>query len=991
MDFLNAIYFLRRIRSHNLEEGKLQIPKKFVRKYGKGLLNPLVLQLPNGSKWVVHWEKCKNQTFLEKGWRKFAVECSLAPGHRLLFRYEKGSIFHVLIFDRTSLQIKYPEKKKPEKAKSSTRKKRAGKRAGNGKGNFPLEKFPKYGGRRKGKVSNTKKSSDLEKASQFRSENPRFSVVMQPSYVNRYILNLPSNFSKQHMGAKNGCASLMVSGESRTWTIKYHFNLATKQSILTTGWKAFARDNKLKVGDICVFELINRIDMSFVVTISHTREGSICPQSQAKSAAPSEIDRGRLRKRKSDAEGRSSACDADFLQERAIKHGKFEPLDNRQPMPASYSNEALNSSCNLNPLLKIVIRPSYVGKTAYLNFPSNFSSQHMGEKGFISLRLSDDLRTWTIKYCSNVATKQSMLTSGWRSFASDNKLKVGDVCVFELINSIEILFNVSISRAGEELNCPQPQAKSAAPSEIDRGRLRKRKSDAEGRSSACDADFLQERGIKNRKFEPLDNRQPMPASYSNEALNSSCNLNPLLKIVIRPSYVGKTAYLNFPSNFSSQHMGEKGFISLRLSDDLRTWTIKYCSNLATKQSMLTSGWRSFASDNKLKVGDVCVFELINSIEMLFNVSISRAGEELNCPQPQAERSDPPEADQGQLRKRNTIKQRSSGLNADMEERNTGRGMKFQKLGDVESRQATPANYTNKALRSSCNVTSEIPSFTVAMRPAYISGRAHLYIPFDFAERYLRLEKDNGDAILQLPNGKVWSVQYKCRRGKIVEFISGWKNFMVDNKLEVGDACIFYLIDEIKITLQVILLRGNASSASFPSPESARCSSADEVFNQKSTEAVINKGSSSNHVPDGSSSHCCSNPSQDQRGGLAINPSSTLSNSKVHKIFEAAGKSIPKNPFFTFNIRTATMMHNIPNGFILSYLKDKANVSLRAGNKTWPVKLIYYPKHLYGRFSAGWPAFVRECKLQIGDVCIFELINKDDAVLEVSILKTSTSY
>jgi hypothetical protein len=43
---------------------------------------------------------------------------------------------------------------------------------------------------------------------------------------------------------------------------------------------------------------------------------------------------------------------------------------------------------------------------------------------------------------------------GWKAFVQDNNLKVGDVCVLELINNIEVAFKVAIFRDAKDRNCP---------------------------------------------------------------------------------------------------------------------------------------------------------------------------------------------------------------------------------------------------------------------------------------------------------------------------------------------------------------------------------------------------------------------------------------------------------------------------------------------------------------------------------------------------------
>ena len=47
--------------------------------------------------------------------------------------------------------------------------------------------------------------------------------------------------------------------------------------------------------------------------------------------------------------------------------------------------------------------------------------------------------------------------------------------------------------------------------------------------------------------------------------------------------------------------------------------MKYSGHLALKR--INSGWREFALDNHLKVGDGCVYELMDSEKLKFRVQI----------------------------------------------------------------------------------------------------------------------------------------------------------------------------------------------------------------------------------------------------------------------------------------------------------------------------------------------------------------------------------
>jgi bifunctional DNA-binding transcriptional regulator/antitoxin component of YhaV-PrlF toxin-antitoxin module len=69
-------------------------------------------------------------------------------------------------------------------------------------------------------------------------------------------------------------------------------------------------------------------------------------------------------------------------------------------------------------------------------------------------------------------------------------------------------------------------------------------------------------------------------------------------------------------------------------------------------------------------------------------------------------------------------------------------------------------------------------------------------------------------------------------------------------------------------------------------------------------------------------------------------------------------------------------HNISNG---------NSVELKVGEGTWFVE-VSYNQHLdYGWFTEGWPEFVRECKVKIGDTLLFEIIDLQNHVFKVSIV------
>lgn len=57
----------------------------------------------------------------------------------------------------------------------------------------------------------------------------------------------------------------------------------------------------------------------------------------------------------------------------------------------------------------------------------------------------------------------------------------------------------------------------------------------------------------------------------------------------------------------------------------------------------------------------------------------------------------------------------------------------------------------------------------------------------------------------------------------------------------------------------------------------------------------------------------------------------------------------------------------------------------SGGRTWPVKLHQYSKTVL-KFQTGWMTFVQDNGLEIGDVCVFMLINNTEHLIDVVIFR-----
>uniref|UniRef100_A0A7N2LWL0 TF-B3 domain-containing protein n=1 Tax=Quercus lobata TaxID=97700 RepID=A0A7N2LWL0_QUELO len=111
-------------------------------------------------------------------------------------------------------------------------------------------------------------AKNLVIANAFKSENPLFTVIMLPSYVNgkdraslpQDIINyLPRDgFTKDYTKASILPVKLQI--VDRLWPVKLYIYERSGGSscVVSAGWSAFVRENSLQVADVCIFELIMR-------------------------------------------------------------------------------------------------------------------------------------------------------------------------------------------------------------------------------------------------------------------------------------------------------------------------------------------------------------------------------------------------------------------------------------------------------------------------------------------------------------------------------------------------------------------------------------------------------------------------------------------------------------------------------------------------------------------------------------------------------------
>lgn len=99
------------------------------------------------------------------------------------------------------------------------------------------------------------------------SKNPVFEIMIQPTSMKKGVLNIPQRF-RRGIKERRGYAKLQYS--SKAWLVKLVGNFNSRIQ-LSKGWKGFAEENSLCVGDVCSFELIDMERDMYVMNVSILR------------------------------------------------------------------------------------------------------------------------------------------------------------------------------------------------------------------------------------------------------------------------------------------------------------------------------------------------------------------------------------------------------------------------------------------------------------------------------------------------------------------------------------------------------------------------------------------------------------------------------------------------------------------------------------------------------------------------------------------------
>ncbi|XP_065618441.1 B3 domain-containing protein Os01g0723500 isoform X2 [Quercus suber] len=327
--------------------------------------------------------------------------------------------------------------------------------------------------------------SAQEVAQSFTSSFPYFVRIMKSFNVSgSYTLNIPYKFSMAHLpNSKIKIVLQNLKGEC--WTVNSVPTTRVNTShTLCGGWIAFVRCNDIKVGDICIFELVRECELR-VHILGVGREGLDCQNgkvacsrssggrapsshktlkvlpkktkgkspkaSKRRQEAPFSID---VRKQCSASKtytrapvgSQSKAANKKLVQRRKVIEDEVgsKTKGSMRMMLALDEERAARSFSSSFPNFVRIMKQFNISGSYTLKIPYQFSTAHLPNcKTEIVLRNLKG-KCWTVNSVPDSKGRMGhTFCGGWMAFVRGNDVKIGDICIFELVGKCEMLVHIS--------------------------------------------------------------------------------------------------------------------------------------------------------------------------------------------------------------------------------------------------------------------------------------------------------------------------------------------------------------------------------------------------------------------------------------------------------------------------------------------------------------------------------------------------------------------
>ncbi|CAM8942092.1 unnamed protein product [Rhodiola kirilowii] len=393
---------------------QMLIPIEFGDYMGERKSGSAELVRSSGQTWRVELLEDGKDLYFTDGWPNFVEDNMIQNGEFLFFKFHGNLMFSVVIYDENMCEKGQVSLGNCSRGRNGILE--AGKELN---GNRHVKRESAGPSQLEGPLLH---SEDKIAGKPAFAVKPFFEKSITISHINEgAYLNLPNSFIHEH-SLRYESNEKMVLRTSRNLSWKVNIIKYPGKILLRRGWGIFARENSIRVGDVCKFELLDRLEM--MVHVVHCQEGTGQANVGVSTWELMSLKRtvgvsqpGLRRGSPFISEGRKSAA--------CTRLSSVKP---------SFVLEMTKYNVDQHFIVSI---PAWFVKENTLSYQAN-------EK--MILRTKKD-SSWPV----NITRSKSKTTyyyyfcGGWAAFVHDNNIKEGDTCQFELLSRLEMKVRLSLS------------------------------------------------------------------------------------------------------------------------------------------------------------------------------------------------------------------------------------------------------------------------------------------------------------------------------------------------------------------------------------------------------------------------------------------------------------------------------------------------------------------------------------------------------------------
>ncbi|KQK14153.1 B3 domain-containing protein Os03g0619600 isoform X2 [Brachypodium distachyon] len=640
--------FVRRMDKNSRHS--MVIPERFVNHFTRRMPGNIKLEAPDGNVYDVGVTKHRNRTIFQSGWETFLDANNIVHNNSLMFRYLGGSYFKVALFDSSGCEkvVPCPRIKSigQEPITSSV-----GMSSSSSYHNTQLSVSRSDGchsGRRGNGAKRAKTYAASSPSEDLSGEDNPYEhdssesddhIVPKPLYilsVQCYLteeqvarivtlvdeiqpdmpllvtlirkpnvkpypdLVIPKDYATAYFPHRSQIITFQLAGQTKTWHCKFRARPDGGRCNLYGCY--FVRDNHLLQGDLCLFQpMTNDEGTTFTVMTHVLPKASIDHPSDIipSSASTKMTSQVCVKEEQSDASRRPVGCESGSSSHsrnttnKTVISSPSEESDDvctppghdyvlsrwsylaeaqkekvvmliRKVQPRSRVFVAIMRKSNVQPLYPcLIICKEYA--TVY--FPRESAS--------VTLQRPGKSKKWHPRFYKRKDGSMHKIRGQWSDFVCDNRVEEGDICIFvPAKGGRRSTFTVHLLRVENDMHAG-PSDEQEKPYIL---------------SQTSSLSPLQQSLVED-KTQAIQSEAPLYVAIMN---NTSVGVN-------------QRYTMEFGAQFAAVYL-PKGGQTMLLQHTGKIWHTKMRVRHGTRW-VLGEGWRKFVIDNRLQVGDICLFEL----------------------------------------------------------------------------------------------------------------------------------------------------------------------------------------------------------------------------------------------------------------------------------------------------------------------------------------------------------------------------------------------